>query len=266
MVQQEVNMIRVVNATVYYKLKPALQHVNLEIYKGEVLSLMGPNGSGKSTLMSLLAGLLSPLEGHVEVDGKRRRSTVENELAIRKQVVYLPAEPWLPNPCTGREWLWAAGQLYEIPMDRLAAHAERLLEIFDLSKKGDEQIASYSTGEHKKIAICGALVTEAPVMLLDEPFAGGLDPSGSVALKALLQRYASRDDYTIVFATPVPQVVEALADRIAVIAKGQLVACDTIVGLREKSGCRGTLEEIYERIVNPGTQERINRYFERSAL
>jgi len=259
-------MIRVVNATLHYGLRPALRGVNLEVHKGEVLSLMGPNGSGKSTLMGMLAGLLSPLKGYVEIDGRRRRSTPEDELAIRKQVVYLPAEPWLPTVHTGRHWLWAAGRLYEVPLDRLADHAERLLEIFDLKEKGDELISSYSTGQKKKIALCGALVTEAPVMLLDEPFAGGLDPSGTVALKALLQRYAARDDYTIVFATPVPQLVEGLADRIAVIGKGEVVACDSLAGLQKKCGCDGPLEEVYERIVNPGTHERIEKYFERSAL
>lgn len=265
MIRPEV-LIRVAHATLYYKLKPALRDINLEIRKGEVVSLMGPNGCGKSTLMGLLAGLLSPLKGCVEIDGKRRRSTPEAELAIRKQVVYLPAEPWMPLGCTGRDWLWAAGRLYDIPEDRLSDHAERLLDIFDMAKKGDEGISGFSTGEKKKIALCGALVTEAPVMLLDEPFAGGLDPSGTVALKALLQRYAERDDYTIVFATPVPQLVEELADRIAVIGNGQIVACDTLAGLRKKSGCPGSLEEVYERIVNPGTHERIEKYFEGRAL
>jgi ABC-2 type transport system ATP-binding protein len=254
-------MIDVVNVTHHYGVKPVLRQVNLHVERGEVLAIMGPNGMGKSTLMGVLAGALWPLKGYVEIDGRRRRDSEEAEIAIRRKVVYLPAEPWVPLGRSGREWLLAVGRVYQIEDDRLLDHVDRLLALFDLTEHGDSAISSYSTGQRKKIALAATLVTEAPIMLLDEPFAGGLDPSGILALRRVLQRLAQGDDYTIVMATPVPELVEELADRIAIIRDGRVIAHDTIAGLRRLAGCDGKLEEVYERLVRPQTTENVDKYF-----
>jgi ABC-2 type transport system ATP-binding protein len=255
-------MIRVVDVTQHYSVRPVLRQVSLEVKTGDVLALVGPNGMGKSTLLALMAGALTPQKGYVEIHGMRRRSSVEAELAIRKQVVYLPDQPWLPNQRTGREYLLAVGQLYGIDHDRLFDHIDRLFDLFDLKAQADSNVGSYSTGQRKKIAICSALVTEAPVMLLDEPFSGGLDPSGLLALKRVLQRLAQRDDVTIVMATPVPELLEEIADRVAVVRDGRIVAHDTIDGLRRLTNCSGTLEEVLEQLISPQTLQNLERYFE----
>jgi ABC-type multidrug transport system ATPase subunit len=254
-------MIDVVNVTHHYGVKPVLRQINLRVERGEVLAIMGPNGMGKSTLMGVLAGALWPLKGYVEIDGRRRRESEEAEIAIRRKVVYLPAEPWVPLARTGREWLLAVGRVYQIEDDRLLDHVDRLLALFDLTEHGDSGISSYSTGQRKKIALAATLVTEAPIMLLDEPFAGGLDPSGILALRRVLQRLAQGDDYTIVMATPVPELVEELADRIAIIRDGRVIAHDTIAGLRRLASCDGKLDEVYERLVRPHTTESVDKYF-----
>jgi ABC-type multidrug transport system ATPase subunit len=253
-------MINVVNVTHHYGVRPVLQQVNLHVRRGELVALMGPNGSGKSTLMALLAGALWPLKGQIEIDGLIRRSSPQAESEIRRLVVYLPAEPWLPLSLTGREWLLGVGRVWGIDIDRLIDHADRLLALFDLADKGDSPMSSYSTGQRKKISLAGALITEAPVMLLDEPFAGGLDPSGILALRRVLQHRAAGDHYTIVFATPVPELVEELADRVAIIEKGRIIAFETIAELRRRTGCSGKLDEVYEKLVNPQTTSNIQRY------
>jgi len=255
-------MIEVVDVTHHYGVRPVLRQVNLRVPKGDVLALMGPNGMGKSTLMSIMAGLLSPLKGYVAIDGKRRRSTPEDELAIRKLVAYLPAEVWVPQSKTGREWMLAVGRLYAIDDDRLLDHVDRLLALFDLSKQGDSLISTYSTGQKKKIGLCCVLVTEAPVLLLDEPFSGGLDPSGILALKRVLQRLRERDDVTIVMATPVPELVAEVADKIAILRDGRVLACDTLEGLRQVAGVAGGLDEIYQRLVAPDMASNIEQYFQ----
>ena len=254
-------MIDVVNVTHHYGVRPVLRDVSLRVAAGEVVALMGPNGMGKSTLMAAMAGALTPLKGYVAIDGRRRRATPADELAIRRRVVYLPASPWLPAAPTPREWLLGVGRLYGVDDDRLMDHAGRLLDLFDLTPQADERIGSLSTGQQKKVAICGTLVTEAPVMLLDEPFAGGLDPSGLLALKRVLQRRAHGDAFTAVMATPVPELVEEVADRVAVIGGGRIVACDTVDGLRRATGVDGRLDEVYERLVSPDTADKIDRYF-----
>jgi ABC-type multidrug transport system ATPase subunit len=255
-------MINVVDVTQHYGVRPVLRHVNLRIKPGELVGLMGPNGMGKTTLLSAIAGVLSPQKGYVEIDGTRRRSSPEEELAIRKKVYYLPDHPWLPKNRTGREFLLMVGQLYEVEDDRLMDHVDRLLLLFDLQRQADSPIRSYSNGQQKKIAICSALVSDAAVMLLDEPFSGGLDPSGQLALKRVLLRLAERTDVTVLMATPVPEIVEGLAHRVAVLREGEIVAFDTPEGLRQLTGCSGSLEEMLERLISPQTLENIERYFE----
>lgn len=246
----------------HYGVRPVLRGVTFRVRQGELAALMGPNGMGKTTLMAVLAGVMTPTKGHVAIDGQRRRESQEIELAIRRKVVYLPAEPFLPLGATGREWLLAVGRLYGVrDDDRLFDHCERLLELFDLTSNADSAIAAYSTGQKKKIALCGALIAEAPVMLLDEPFSGGLDPSGILALKRVLDHRARVEGATIVMATPVPELVEELADRVAVLRDGELIAYDTVAGLRGLAGVQGSLDDVYERLVNPKTHANIERYF-----
>ncbi|MBI3099710.1 MAG: ABC transporter ATP-binding protein [Planctomycetes bacterium] len=254
-------MIDVVNVTHHYGVRPVLRDVSLHIDRGEVVALMGPNGMGKSTLLGIMAGILAPYRGHVEIHGRRRRRTPEEELAIRQEVVYLPAEAWLPKGRTPREWLPAVGRLWGIDDERLFEHTERLLNLFDLEKEADSPIESLSGGQRKKVALGAALIVEAPVMFLDEPFSGGLDPSGIAALRKVLQSLAARDDITIVMATPVPELVEGLADRIAIILDGRVTVCDTLDGLRRIAGVEGPLEMVYERLVSPESSRKIESYF-----
>ena len=176
-------MIRVAGITQHYGVRPVLRHVDLEIADGELVVIVGPNGMGKTTLLGVIAGVLEPQAGFVEIAGLRRRGSVDTELAIRRQTVYLPDHPWLPKHRTGREFLLAVGRLYDVEPMELMAHVDRLLDLFDFGDQSDWPIRSYSNGQQKKIAICSALLTRAKVLLLDEPFSGGLDPSGIFALK-----------------------------------------------------------------------------------
>jgi ABC-type multidrug transport system ATPase subunit len=256
-------MIRVVDVTHHYGVRPVLKNINMEINTGEVVVVVGPNGMGKTTLLGILAGVLWPYAGYVEYDGARRRDSIESERALRKRIAYLPYQSWLPKMRTGREFILAVGRLYGVEDLRLFDHADRLLRLFDLSEQGDQPIYSYSAGQLKKITLCSALITEAPYLLLDEPFSGGLDPSGITALKRVLQRLAERDDVTIVMTTPVPELVEEIADRIAIVRDGGLVAFDTADGLRRLTNTDGPLADVLQKLLNPETLANIEHYFER---
>lgn len=262
--------IEAVEVTHHYGARQVLTSVSLAVAPGELVALVGPNGMGKTTLLGAMAGVLAPTFGHVRVDGMRRRESEDVELEIRRRVVYLPADPWLPSGRTGREWVLAVGRAWGVAEARLFDHAARLLDLFELAEQADQAMTRYSTGQRKKIALCGMLATDAPILLLDEPFSGGLDPSGILALKRVLQRRnesragdeGRRKPVTVIMSTPVPELVEELAGRVAVINGGRLVAVDTVAGLRAFTGITGPFDEVYERLMNPLKQSRIEQYFE----
>jgi ABC-2 type transport system ATP-binding protein len=255
-------MIELVDVTQHYGIRPVLKRVNLRIERGELAVIVGPNGMGKTTLLGVMAGVLAPQHGYAAIDGVRRRQSVEDELALRRRAVYLPDHPWLPSLRTGREFLLAVGRLYDVDEDRLMPHVERLLALFDLDKQGDSPIRSYSSGQQKKVALCSALATEAPVLLLDEPFSGGLDPAGILALKRLLQRRVKEQGGTVVLTSPVPEIADEIADRIVIVRDGEVIASDTLEELRRRTGVPGSLAAILERLLYPDTVRKLADYFE----
>lgn len=255
-------MITLVDVTQHYGIRPVLRQINLHINTGELVVVLGPNGMGKSTLLAVMGGTLQPQQGYVEINGLRRRRTPEEELEIRKTVVYLPDHPWLPAQRTGREFLLGVGKLYDIPEDRLMNHVDRLLGLFELKEQADWPIRGYSSGQQKKVALCSALVTETPVLLLDEPFSGGLDPSGLLALKLVLRHMVDRQKATVVLTSPVPELVEEIANRIIVLRRGEIMAFDSLEGLRRSTGCRGSLGQVLERMIYPETARNLEHYFE----
>ncbi len=255
-------MIDLVDVTQHYGVRPVLKKINLHINRGELAVVVGPNGMGKSTLLGVLGGVLQPQHGHVAIDNRRRRQSTTDELAIRKMAVYLPDQAWLPMRRTGREFLLAVGRLYDIDWDRLMAHVERLLGLFELREQGDWAINSYSMGQKKKIALASALITEAPVLLLDEPFSGGLDPAGLLALKHILKRRVKEQQGTVVLTSPVPEIAEEIADRLIILRGGEVAAFETLDGLRKLTGCPGSLADILERLLYPETMQKLRDYFE----
>ena len=254
-------MIRAVNVTQHYGVRPVLRDISLEIPAGSRTAVIGPNGMGKTTLLGVLGGVLNPQHGYVEIDGLRRRSSIENELEIRRRAVYLPDRCFLPKNRTGREFLLGVGKVYDIDEDRLLDHAERLLRLFEIEPIGDSPIRSYSAGQQKKISLASALITDAPILLLDEPFSGGLDPAGILALRHLLKRTSVRKKRTVVLTSPVPELVAEVADRLIVVRGGVLAADGSIEEIRRQTRYTGTVEGMLQEVIFPETLENIEAYF-----
>ena len=105
-------------------------------------------------------------------------------------------------------------------------------------------------------------MAEAPILLLDEPFSGGLDPSGILTLKRLIQHHARRKNATIVLTSPVPELVEEIATRIIVLHDGEILAFDTLDGLQRLTGHRGSLGDVLERLIFPETTHKLETYFQ----
>jgi ABC-2 type transport system ATP-binding protein len=255
-------VIELHDITQHYGVRPVLRGISLRIERGEVVVILGPNGMGKTTLLGVMAGVLSPQKGEVLIDGLKRRGSEEEELTIRKMTVYLPDQPWLPAQRTAREFLQAVGRIYDVEGERLMAHVEQLLHLFDLDGPGDSPIRSLSAGQKKKVALCSALVAETPILLLDEPFSGGLDPAGIVTLKQIVQHHGRRRDRTIVLTSPVPELVEEIATRIIVLHDGEILAFDTLDGLQRLTAHRGTLDQVLQRLIFPDTTRKLEAYLQ----
>ena len=254
-------MIQIQNLTHHYGLRPVLKDISMEVTPGELVVLLGPNGMGKSTLLGCMAGTLWPARGQVAFDGVCRRQSVAEERQLRQRIAYLPDNAWLPVMRTGREFILSIGKLHGVDELRMFDHADRLLRLFNLAEQGDSPISSYSAGQKKKIALCSALITDTPYMLLDEPFSGGLDPAGILALKEVLKQLKRDRGVTIVMTTPVPELIGELADRVAIIRRGELAAYDTPEGLRQQAGNDLSLSEALEQLVFPETHDSLKAYF-----
>ncbi|MGE3181492.1 MAG: ABC transporter ATP-binding protein [Phycisphaerae bacterium] len=253
-------MISLQNVSHHYGVAPVLRNVSLDIPSGELLTVMGPNGMGKSTLLQIAAGIVHPATGAAVIDGMTRRSSEEAELEIRQRVCYLPDRSWLPGRMTVREYCIEVGRLYAVPFDALFDHVSQLLQLFSLERKSEAALATLSQGQRKKAALCAMLATEAPILVLDEPFSGGLDPAGIFALRHVLRRLADREDVTILMATPVPELVEAVSHRVAIMRDGEIIAHDTIAVLRSRGGGE-SLEKSLDAIVHTETNEAVQTYF-----
>jgi ABC-type multidrug transport system ATPase subunit len=210
----------------------ALTGVSLEVRRGEVLCIMGPNGAGKTTLLYLLAGLLFPSEGHVTVFGQHRwRENYE----IRRRSTILPTLPVYGGSPTPYEYLRLLAQIYGLPKDMFVERLRQLCEEMDYLPHLTKEWPQISPGLQKKAGLIGSFLVNVELRILDQPFAGGVDPMGMEVLLRWMAQARSRGETTL-FTTQVPDLAEAAADRIALLCQGHLDLLATSREIIEKAG------------------------------
>jgi ABC-2 type transport system ATP-binding protein len=230
-----------------------VKDVSFTIRPGEIVGYLGPNGSGKTTTARMLAGLIEPSSGRVEYGGRNIRDDL---VAFRRQLGYIPEEPYLYPFLSGTEYLHLIGRLREMPERLLKKKIETFLERFGLTPAADQSIASYSKGMRQKIVISGALMHDPSVVLFDEPETG-LDVSTTLMLRHLVRTLAARGK-AILYSSHILEVVERVCDRVIVLHKGDMVADDSIERLRTLLS-RTSLEGVFSQLVVREDPEQLAR-------
>ena len=209
----------------------AVDHLNLKIKKGELFGLLGPNGAGKTTLVKILCTLLPPDEGEAYVNGF---DVVREQMDVRRSLgtLFSVGERgvfWRLNGYRNLEFFSA---IYNVP--RRKRH-ERIMEVLDLvglKDKAFEHYQKYSGGMKRKLALARALLPDPPILLLDEPTTG-LDVISSRSLREFIRHNLSREaGKTVLYTTHYVEEASQICDRIGILNKGKLVACDTPEAIR----------------------------------
>lgn len=195
----------------------AVDGASFTVLPGEVLCVIGANGAGKSTLLYLLGGVIYADSGHLRVFGLDRWA--EN-LAIRRQSTFCPAEPVVGAAATPREYIRFIAQIYGVPAADYRARLRELAEAMRFLPHLDKPWNELSLGMTRKANLIAAFLPPARLRILDEPFAGGIDPQGMETLYAWLAAARARGE-TIIFSTQVLDQADAIADRILLLHGGQ---------------------------------------------
>lgn len=244
-------MIHTVGLTRYFGSLAAVQDLSLAVEPGGIFGFLGPNGAGKTTTIRLIVGLLRPTAGTVSVAG---HDVQQEPLEAKRALGYLAQSPLLYEKLTGREFLRFLGGLRGFDDAQVEERGEHLLALMELSGKANQLIESYSGGMRKRLGLCGALLHEPPVLVLDEPFTG-LDPYGARRVKDLLHQLCQQGN-TIFLSTHVLEVAERVCDRVGILDHGRLVAMGTMEDLRRQaqSTAETTLEDLFMQLTAGETE------------
>lgn len=200
----------------------ALDHLTLEVRRGEIFGFLGPNGAGKTTTLKLLTRLIYPTEGTARILGRPI-----DDVATRSRVGYLSENPYFYDYLSGRELLEYTAALFGVPREKARSHSDELLDLVGLEREqADRQLRKYSKGMLQRIGIAQALVNDPEIVFMDEPMSG-LDPIGRREVRDLLLSLRAKNK-TVFFSSHILSDVEALCDRAAVLSRGKLVRCGTV--------------------------------------
>ena len=236
------------------KILTALDHIDLEVQRGEIFGVLGANGSGKSTLIRLVATLLIPDAGEVRVFG---HDAVTEELQVKRLMNRVSVEAAFFKKLSPMENLMYAARLYDVPADAARARIVEILASLGIGRRRiSEPLEHMSRGMQQKVAIARALLTSPVLLLLDEPTTG-LDPRSRREVQEFVLKMRQQHDTTVLLTTHDMEEADRLCDRIAMIADGRIIAQDTPAGLKRLLSADGnvSLEDVFMELTGRGLED-----------
>ncbi|MGD9380582.1 MAG: ABC transporter ATP-binding protein [candidate division WOR-3 bacterium] len=228
----------------------ALKGLNLELNKGEIFVLLGPNGAGKTTTLKLIAGLLHPTSGEINIEGI---NIAKNPIAAKSHMGYVPDEPFIYGKLTGREFINFIAGIYKVSKEDYEKRLPNLLKIFDIGPWIDEISESYSHGMKQRVIMCQLLLHDPNMILIDEPLVG-LDPKTSKTVRELFTTMKEQGK-TLFISTHTLSFAKEVATRIGIISTGELKFIGTLDELAKISG-KKEIEDIYLQLSEDNQDDR----------
>jgi ABC-2 type transport system ATP-binding protein len=223
-------MIHVENLTKYYRDFCAVDHIDLDIQKGEIIGLLGPNGAGKTTVLRMLTGYFMPTSGHIAVNEK----SIEQEiLAVKNMIGYLPESAPLYKSMLVFDYLNHVARIRGIHGEAALARLHVLAEMCGLHGIMHKTIETLSKGLKQRVGLAHAMMSDPEILILDEP-TSGLDPNQIVEIREIIRKIGR--EKTVILSTHILSEAEATCDRIVIINRGRIVADGNTRELTERAG------------------------------
>lgn len=205
--------LQIINLTKKFGDQTALNTINIEINKSEIIGLLGPNGAGKSTLMKSIVGALKIDEGQIIFEGK---DICEDEIATKKNMGFLPENNPLYNEMYVKEYLNFVADLHRISKDRI----EKVIELVGITPEKAKKIGQLSKGYKQRVGLAQAILHSPDLLILDEP-TNGLDPNQIIEIRNVIKEIGK--EKTVILSTHIMQEVEALCSRVILIHEGNII-------------------------------------------
>ncbi|ROI09352.1 ATP-binding cassette domain-containing protein [Chryseobacterium sp. H3056] len=229
--------LEIINLTKKFGDQTALNNINIEINTAEIIGLLGPNGAGKSTLMKSIVGALKIDEGQILFNGK---DITENEIAVKKNMGFLPENNPLYNDMYIKEYLAFVADIHKIDADRI----DEVIELVGITPEKSKKISQLSKGYKQRVGLAQAILHSPDLLILDEP-TNGLDPNQIIEIRNVIKEIGQ--EKTVILSTHIMQEVEALCSRVILIHQGQIIQDSSI---DEFKGKYSSLEEAFSSYTN----------------
>jgi ABC-2 type transport system ATP-binding protein len=222
-------MIQVEELTKYFSELCAVDHIDLEIQRGEIMGLLGPNGAGKTTILRMLTGFLRPTEGSIRV---KEYTIDEHPLEIKRLLGYLPESAPLYHDMLVYDYLGYVASIREIGRGQKLSRIRHLADLCGLNEVMHQPIGELSKGYKQRVGLAHAMMNDPEILILDEP-TSGLDPNQIVEIREIIRQIGK--EKTILISTHILSEAEATCDRIVIINKGKIVADGSTDALKQSA-------------------------------